>query len=176
MKKDRSKNKHISKNIEFKKNLKINFDNQEFNIIKSKHLYDFRKSKQRDQFVSDDIYKNIIHLALKNGLQSFRRQNLAVVTIANSKKKNYYCSSFLIAIDYKNNITIITIVQTYGNKKWYRGFTKIPNRINIIPSVYIIPRLTDEEISEKERDRIFNSKEASKEDTLFLKYAKYNNL
>ena len=47
MKKDRSKNKHISKNIEFKKKLKINFDNQEFNIIKSKHLYDFRKTKQR---------------------------------------------------------------------------------------------------------------------------------
>ena len=176
MKKDRLKNKYISRKSNFNSSFDISFDNQIFKVRKSKHLYDFRADKQRDHFISDEIYKDITLLALKNGLQSFRRQNVIAVTIANSRKKNYSCSCFLIAIDYKNNITIITVVQTYGDKKWHRGFIKINARINIPPSKYIIPKLTDKQLSEKEKELIFNSKETQKEDALFLKYAKYNNL
>ena len=100
------------------------------------------------------------------------------ITLANSKKKNYSCTSFLLALDVKNNITIITVVQSYGIKKWTRGFITVQNRINIIPEVYILPRLSKDELDLKQKDRIFNQKSEDQynEDKLFANYAKKHKL
>lgn len=181
MKKDKAKNNHISKKISFckKKHIKISFHGSEYNIIKSNHLYDERKnSKQRDQFIDDSRYKQIITIALINGLTSFRARGEVVVTLANSNKTNYSCTSLLLALDDKNNITIITVIQSYGEKKWTRGFVTIKNRINIFPKTYIIPKLSKEEIKEKQKDKIFNHKSITQinEDRIFEKYTKHNKL
>lgn len=185
MKQNRAKNHHITNSKKhFNSNssslpIKLNFHNSYYTIIKSNHLFDERTdNKQRDQFIDDTRYKQIVHLALQNGLNSFRASGEVVVTIANSNKKNHSCTSLLIALDNNNNIAIITAVQSYGIKKWYRGFARISNRINIIPSVYILPRLSDKEIDLKKKDKIFNHKsvESVTEDNIFLNYTKHNKL
>lgn len=181
MKKNKAKNHHISNTVHYTNNkqLKLYFHGSEYRIIKSNHLYDERtQSKQRDQFIDDSRYKQIISLALQNGLNSFRARGEVVVTIANSTKRNHSCTSILIALDKYNNIYVITAIQTYGNKKWYRGFTKVHNRINIMQSVYILERLSDKEINLKQKDRIFNkqSEDQYQEDKLFTNYVKKNNL
>ena len=165
--------------INISKQIRILFTNSTYNIIKANHLYDERTpNKQRDQFIDNTRYKHIILLALQNGLNSFRSKGEVVVTIANSSKKNHSCTSILIALDKYNNVYVITAIQTYGNKKWYRGFTKVHNRINIMQSVYILERLSDKEINLKQKDRIFNkqSEDQYKEDKLFTNYVKKNNL
>ena len=181
MKQNKAKNHHISNTVHHtnSKQLKLSFHGSQYTIIKSNHLYDERtQSKQRDQFIDDSRYKQIVKLALINGLNSFRARGKVVVTLANSKKKNYSCTSLLLALDEKNNITIITVVQSYGVKKWTRGFITIQNRINIIPEVYILPRLSKEEIDLKQKDKIFNQKSRTQldEDKIFENYTKYNNL
>lgn len=161
------------------KQLKILFSNSQYNIIKSNHLYDERSSnKQRDHFINDTRYKEIILLALQNGLNSFRSKGEVVITVSNSFKKNYSCTSILVALDNYNNITIITVVQSYGTKKWNRGFIKVKNRINIIPTVYILERLSEKELHSKQKDKIFNHKsvEQYREDKLFTSYVKHNKL
>lgn len=182
MKENKSKNNHIKNRFntsKIPKQLLLLFNNSTYKIIKSNHLFDERKSnKQRDQFIDDTRYKQIISLALQNGLNSFRNKNEVAVTIANSSKKNYSCTTLLIALDNYNNIIIITAVQSYGDKKWHRGFIKVSNRINIMPSVYILKRLSDSELDSKNKDKIFNhkTKEQQDEDQLFEKYIKYNKL
>ena len=182
MKQNKSKNRHIHNKFntsKIDKPLLILFTNSTYKIIKSNHLFETRSSnKQRDQFIDDTRYKQIILLALQNGLNSFRAKGEVVITIANSNKKNHSCTSLLIALDSYNNITIITAVQSYGVKKWCRGFIKIQNRINILPSLYILPRLSDEELDKKNKDKIFNQKslEQYREDSIFLNYTKHNNL
>jgi len=178
MKKDISKNKHIAHSKKVNK-LQLKFHDANYTIVKTNHLFDIRtKNKQRDQFISDDIYKHIIKLVLMNGLTSFREKGEAAITISNSKKKSYSCTCFLIALNKYNEISIISAVQTYGNKRWYRGFVKVKNRINIFPDTYIIPRLSDKEIDIKKKDKIFNhnTEEAYKEDKIFLQYAKHNKI
>ena len=78
----------------------------------------------------------------------------------------------------RNSLDVITAIQTYGNKKWHRGFTRVKNRINIMQSVYILERLSDKEINLKQKDRIFNkqSEDQYQEDKLFTNYVKKNNL
>lgn len=183
MKVNKSKNNHISNTVHHKtiskKQLQISFTGSNYIITKSNHLYEERSAnKQRDQFIDDNRYQDIILLALQNGLNSFREQDTVVITIANSKKKNYSCTSILIALDKYNNITIITAIQSYGHKKWHRGFIRVQNRINILPDRYILKRLSDKEIDSKHRDKIFNhrSKEQLNEDAIFLNYTKYNKL
>lgn len=181
MKKNKAKNNHISNTVHHTNNkqLKLSFSGSEYTIVKSNHLYDERtQSKQRDQFIDDSRYKQIIKLALINGLNSFRARGEVVITLANSKKKNYSCTSLLLALDVKNNITIITVVQSYGIKKWTRGFIAVQNRINIIPEVYILPRLSKDELDLKQKDRIFNQKSEDQynEDKLFANYAKKHKL
>lgn len=181
MKKNKAKNNHISNTVHYTNNkqLKLSFYGSEYTIVKSNHLYDERtQSKQRDQFIDDSRYKQIIKLALINGLNSFRARGEVVITLANSKKKNYSCTSLLLALDVKNNITIITVVQLYGIKKWTRGFIAVQNRINIIPEVYILPRLSKDELDLKQKDRIFNQKSEDQynEDKLFANYAKKHKL
>lgn len=181
MKQNKAKNHHISNTVHHTNNkqLKLSFSGSEYMIVKSNHLYDERtQSKQRDQFIDDSRYKQIIKLALINGLNSFRARGEVVVTLANSKKKNYSCTSLLLALDEKNNITIITVVQSYGVKKWTRGFITIQNRINIIPEVYILPRLSKDELDSKQKDKIFNhrSREQVNEDKVFENYTKHNKL
>ena len=179
LKKNKSKNHHICNKLTSNKQLSILFHNSKYKIIKSNHLFEERKSnKQRDQFIDDNRYQEIILLALQNGLNSFREQGPVVITVANSKKKNHSCTSILIALDQNNNITIITAIQTYGDKKWHRGFIRVNNRINIIQSTYILKRLSDSELDSKQKDKIFNhkTKEQYAEDKLFENYAKYNKL
>lgn len=180
LKKNKAKNHHISNTIHSSQNkLKLSFSGSEYTIIKSNHLYDERtQSKQRDQFIDDSRYKQIVSLALRNGLNSFRARGEVVVTLANSKKKNYSCTSLLLALDTRNNITIITVIQSYGTKKWTRGFITVQNRINIIPEVYILPRLSLDEIDQKQKDKIFNhkSREQVNEDKVFQQYTKHNKL
>lgn len=179
MKKNKAKNHHISNTINHNKQLKLSFSGSEYTIIKSNHLYDERtQSKQRDQFIDDSRYKQIISIALINGLNSFRARGEVVVTLANSRKKNYSCTSLLLALDAKNNITVITVIQSYGIKKWARGFITVQNRINIIPEVYILPRLSKDELDLKQKDKIFNhkSKEQISEDKIFENYTKHNKL
>ena len=181
LKKNKSKNNHISNTVNHlnNKQLKLSFSGSEYTIIKSNHLYEERtQSKQRDQFIDDSRYKQITSLALQRGLNSFRARCEVVVTLANSKKQNYSCTSILLALDVKNNIKIITVVQSYGVKKWTRGFITVKNRINIIPDFYILPRLSKEEILNKHKDKIFNhkSKEQSDEDKIFENYTKHNKL
>ena len=179
MKKNKAKNNQISNTVHHNKQLKLSFHGSEYTIIKSNHLYDERtQSKQRDQFIDDSRYKQIIKLALINGLNSFRARGEVVVTLANSKKKNYSCTSLLLALDVKNNITIITVIQSYGIKKWTRGFIAVQNRINIIPEVYILPRLSKNELDLKQKDKIFNhkSREQISEDKIFENYTKHNKL
>lgn len=182
MKQNKSKNSHIHNKFntsKINKPLVLLFTNSTYKIIKSNHLFEVRSSnKQRDQFIDDARYKQIILLALQNGLNSFRARGEVVVTIANSKKKNHSCTSLLIALDNYNNITVITAVQSYGVNKWHRGFIKVKNRINILPSVYTLPRLSDDELDKKNRDKIFNQKSIEQyiEDSIFLNYTKHNNL
>ena len=179
MKKNKSKNHHICNKLTSNKQLSILFHNSKYKIIKSNHLFEERKSnKQRDQFIDDNRYKHIISLALQNGLNSFRNQGPVAITVANSSKKNHSCTSILIALDKYNNITIITAIQTYGDKKWHRGFIKVHNRINIVPSIYILKRLSDSELDSKQKDKIFNhkTKEQYAEDKLFENYINYNKL
>lgn len=183
MKQNKAKNHHISNTINHnkisKKQLKIFFTGSNYTVIKSNHLYEERSgNKQRDKFIDDNRYQEIILLALQNGLNSFREQGPVVITIANSEKKNHSCTSLLIALDSKNNITIITAIQSYGDRKWSIGFSKIQNRINIVPSVYILPRLSIQELDSKNKEKIFNQKseEQYKEDKLFNDYIKYNKL
>ena len=183
MKKNKAKNHHISNTVHnnkiSKKELKLSFTGSNYIIIKSNHLYEERSgNKQRDQFIDDNRYQEIIIIALQNGLNSFREQGPVVITIANSKKKNHSCTSLLIALDKYNNITIITAIQSYGDRKWYRGFIKVKNRINVIPDRYILKRLSDKEIDFKHKDKIFNhrSKEQVNEDAIFINYTKHNKL
>ncbi len=181
MKQNKAKNHHISNTVHHTNNkqLKLSFYGSEYMIVKSNHLYDERtQSKQRDQFIDDSRYKQIIKLALINGLNSFRARGEVVVTLANSKKKNYSCTSLLLALDVKNNITIITVIQSYGIKKWTRGFITVQNRINIIPEIYILPRLSKDELDSKQKDKIFNhrSREQVNEDKVFENYTKHNKL
>lgn len=179
LKTNKSKNVHISNKLSSNKPLSLLFSNSKYKIIKSNHLFEERKSnKQRDQFINDNRYKHIISLALQNGLNSFRNKGPVAITIANSSKKNHSCTSILIALDKYNDITIITAIQTYGDKKWHRGFIRVNNRINIIQSTYILKRLSDSELDSKQKDKIFNhkTKEQYAEDKLFENYAKYNKL
>lgn len=181
MKKNKAKNHHISNTVHHTNNkqLKLSFHGSEYTIIKSNHLYDERtQSKQRDQFIDDSRYKQIISLALQNGLNSFRARGEVVVTIANSTKRNHSCTSLLLALNAENVITVITVIQSYGIKKWTRGFITVQNRINIIPEVYILPRLSKDELDLKQKDKIFNhrSKKQSDEDKIFENYAKHNKL
>lgn len=165
--------------MKYKKHIALNFNNNLYRILKSNHLFEVRtKNKQRDQYISDSTYKDIIKISLINGLTSFRNKKEVAITIGNSNKKNHSCTCILVALDNYNNITIITAIQTYGNKKWQRGFTKVKNRINIVPSCYFIPRVTDEELEYKKKEKIFNYKDKAlySEDKLFLKYAEKNNL
>jgi len=168
-----------NKQNQINKFIDIKFNNSMFKIIKKNHLFDERKkNKQRDQYVSNEAYKEIIKLSLINGLTSFRSKGEVVITVSNSKKSNHSCTSFLVALDNENNISIITAVQCYGNKKWHVGFSAIKNRINIVPSVYFIPRMSEKELENKKKDKIFNhsTAELAKEDKLFQKYIKYNKL
>ena len=112
LKKNKAKNNHISNTVNHlnNKQLKLSFSGSEYTIIKSNHLYEERtQSKQRDQFIDDSRYKQITSLALQRGLNSFRARGEVVVTLANSKKQNYSCTSILLALDVKNNIKIITV-------------------------------------------------------------------
>lgn len=178
MKKDTSKNKHIAHAKKVNK-LQLKFHDANYTIVKTNHLFDIRtKDKQRDQFISDDIYKQISKLTLMNGLTSFREKGPIAVTLANSRKKEYSCTCFLFALNKYNQISIISAIQTYGRKKWYRGFMKVQNRITLFPNIYVIPRLSDKEIDIKKKDKIFNhnTEEAYQEDKIFLQYAKYNKI
>lgn len=179
MKRDRAKNRDIFKDKIKQKSLLLKFNNQTFTIVKTNHLYDERTTnKQRDHFISDDIYKQIIRLALINGLTSFREKGTVAITLANSKRKMHSCSCLLIALNKDNIITVISVVQTYGDKKWQRGFVKVHNRINILPGTYIIPKMSEEELKDKMKEKIFNhsTKEAYEEDKLFKKYANKKNI
>ena len=68
MKENKSKNSHISNKFnlhKIEKQLSLLFTNSTYKIIKSNHLFEERKSKkQRDQFIDDTRYKQIISLAL----------------------------------------------------------------------------------------------------------------
>ena len=179
LKKNKAKNNHISNTVNRNKHIKLSFHGSEYIIAKSNHLYEERThAKQRDQFIDNARYKKIISLALQNGLNSFRARGEVVVTIANSTKRNHSCTSLLLALNTENVITVITVIQSYGDKKWYRGFMSVQNRINISPSKYILPRLSKEEIDIKHKDKIFNhkSKEQLDEDKIFENYAKHNKL
>ena len=68
MKKNKSKNNHISNTVQSSKSkIKLSFSGSEYIIVKSNHLYDERtESKQRDQFIDDSRYKQIAKLALIN--------------------------------------------------------------------------------------------------------------
>lgn len=178
MKKDTSKNKHIAHSKKVNK-LQLKFHDANYTIVKTNHLFDIRtKDKQRDQFISDDIYKQMTKLALINGLTSFREKGEVAITLANSHKKEHSCTCFLFALNKYNQISIISAIQTYGRKKWYRGFMKVQNRITLFPNIYVIPRLSDKEIDIKKKDKIFNhnTEEAYQEDKVFLQYAKYNKI
>jgi hypothetical protein len=140
----------MNKFKKFRKTTELYFGTEKYKLTRTNHLFETRaQDKQRDQFINEDRYKKIITLALQNGLKSFRAKGSVVVVIANSKRKNFSCTSILVCLDEKNNIFIITAIQTYGDNKWHRGFMKAPNRIIISPKTYVLEKMSEQELKEK---------------------------
>ena len=95
----------MNKFKKFRKTTELYFGTEKYRLIRTNHLFETRaQDKQRDQFINEDRYKKIITLALQNGLKSFRAKGSVVVVIANSKRKNFSCTSILVCLDEKNNI------------------------------------------------------------------------
>ena len=161
----------------FRKTTDLFFSGEKFRMTRTNHLFEARaKDKQRDQYINEDRYKKIITMALQNGLKSFRAKGGVVVVIANSNKKNHSCTSILVCLDSNNNIFIITAIQCYGAGKWYRGFMKAKHRIIINPRTYILEKMTNEELKEKETEKIFLHKDKStvKDQNVFMSYISKN--
>ena len=157
----------------FRKTTDLFFSGEKFRMTRTNHLFETRaKDKQRDQYINEDRYKKIITLALQNGLKSFRAKGGVVVVIANSNKKNHSCTSILVCLDNNNNIFIITAIQCYGIGKWYRGFMKAKHRIIINPRRYVLEKMSEQELKEKEIEKIFlhKNKETVYEQNKFLNH------
>ena len=163
----------MNKFKKFRKTTELYFGTEKYGLTRTNHLFETRaQDKQRDQFINEDRYKKIITLALQNGLKSFRVKGSVVVVIANSKRKNFSCTSILVCLDEKNNIFIITAIQTYGDNKWHRGFMKAPHRIIISPKTYVLEKMSEQELKEKEIEKIFlhKNKETVYEQNKFLNH------
>ena len=167
----------MNKFKKFRKTTELYFGTEKYKLTRTNHLFETRaQDKQRDQFINEDRYKKIITLALQNGLKSFRAKGGVVIVIANSNKKNHSCTSILVCLDSNNNIFIITAIQCYGAGKWYRGFMKAKHRIIINPRTYILEKMTNEELKEKETEKIFLHKDKTtvKDQNVFMSYISKN--
>lgn len=123
--------------------------NSHWKIIRTKHLYDKRSSGlYRDEYISNEMYKDIFKMALSHGLSSFRNKGPVVITTPSFDKRFF---SFLCEVDDKNNIIIITVFSTKEN--WWKSFIKVRNRINVIHD-YTIPKMTNKERLDKKFDKV----------------------
>ncbi len=87
--------------------LNVSYDNQDYKIIKTKHLYHKRNGKPRIEGFSDTVLKKILLSALKQG-EVLQYQRAVLIFPKDREKSNYY--SMLIDFNKKKNrFVIITI-------------------------------------------------------------------
>lgn len=137
-----------------KNKLKFTFDNKEYNIHRTNHLYEKRGTSeyQRDAFIDDIRFVKIFKLAMINGLQSFRSKGVVVVNVPTFNSKYY---SILCTLNELNRVTIITVLHT---KYFWKTFSKVHNKINLVyaykSEVYKVPRMSEKEKGFKDLDSI----------------------
>lgn len=144
----------------------INYLGKIYNIIKSDHTHDNRKTYQysRDEFIDDKRYIEIVKLALINGLSSFRDKGQVVISFLDFTGK-----PFAILLDLTDNDIFIISVYA-GNRRypWSINFIKVKNRINLYTQ-YTLSKMTSKERELKKKQMIFSDidKEIAREKKLF---------
>lgn len=125
--------------------------NQNFTIIRTKHLYEKRYDSDytRDEFLDENRYISIFKKALNEGLTSFRNKGRIVINVPNSKNKIF---SILCELNENNEITVITVLRRYDFKFWC-SFSNCHNRINIVRN-FIVQDLSTKERANKKLDSI----------------------
>lgn len=142
------------------------FNKEEFKIIRTNHLYEKRGSSeyQRDAFLDDTRFVKIFKNAIISGLKSFR--NSIVVVSVPSYNGKYY--SILCELNSLNTITIITVLVT---KYFWKAFSKVHNRINMVyawkSELYKVPKMNEKERGFKDLDTICYKVKQSNEDLTF---------
>jgi hypothetical protein len=128
----------------------------------------------RDMFIDLRRYKEIISMAIRHGLSSFRNKGPVVISFSDTWRSNF---ALLVTLD-DERLTIITM---YDSKKIDKTkfFIKVHNRINLW-HYYQMKTMTKEERRQKrlESIKIDIAVKLEKEghDSVFEKYVSFNNI
>ena len=139
-------------------------------VYRSHHTNVSRQNDKyvRDMFIDLRRYKEIISMAIKHGLSSFRGKGPVVISFSDTWRSNF---ALLVDLD-DNRLTIITI---YDSKKVDKTkfFIKVHNRINLW-NYYQMEKMTKNEYIQKRLESIkINIKiklEKEGHDSMFGKY------
>ena len=102
--------------------LKISYNNKNYEIIKTKHLYHKRNGKYRIEGFSDIVLKQIILSALKQG-DIFQYKKVVLIFPKDKEKSNYYS----ILVDFNQKKKSFVIITIFADDTQYRKlfhFTK----------------------------------------------------
>lgn len=161
-----------------KTNIKIKSADKTYTVSLAAHLYEHRETSKgtaknpRGIQIDNKRYKQIMTLALKHGLTSFRNKGVAVITFRDTNERVY---GVLCDLTDENNIFVISVFRGPARMELTRCFIKVHNRINLA-QYYIMKAPTESEIQKNKqlRDRYFIEKEIhnSNEDEYFQRVMK----
>ena len=109
-------------------------------LIFTYHVFDNRgKAKNhRSHLVDEKVINDIIIIAHRNGLQSFRGKGNVVISFFDTKR---YIHSILVELNEEN---VYKVISVYTNKMKfsYYNFIRERNRINLYNNQYILERIS----------------------------------
>lgn len=149
---------------------KIKYNDRFLNVVKTKHLYDVRGKEgiNRDRFINDSRYMEIIGTAIKNGLKSFGlyRKEDVVITFKDSWNLWY---GVLVVVE--NNDIVIKSVYNSKIISFQKFFKRVHNRINMFN--YVMQVMSKEEYlvtGKKIREKKIDLSIPKEDDNLFKEY------
>lgn len=131
-------------------------------VLKSDHNYERRghSSFVRDEFFNNERYKNIITLAFRHGLSSYRDKGPIAITFMDYKNTTY---AVLVKIS-QDAVFIITVYSNNRLNGYQYHFKKERNRINLW-NHYRLPHMDKADRRKKEKEMIDHQSED--DDALF---------
>lgn len=148
------------------------FDGEQYTVEKGVHIYENRYADDkvhRDAFMNTERYKEVIGLAMKNGLRSFVGKQV-VISFYDYRGRPF---SLLVILNENNLIFVISVYQGRVSKPMYTNFVKVTNRINLLD--YVLPYMPPEAVKQaiKEKRAFDIEKECREEDDVFLRAMQY---
>jgi hypothetical protein len=132
------------------KNHILNLDvfGEQYSIFKSEHIKEKRDNEKevREYLLNNKRYKEIFEKAIKNGISQFKNKGRIAISFKTEESK----IMTILCILEEKNITIITIVN--NNKSIHERFNSVKNFIYI--QDYILPNLTNDELIEKDMEKL----------------------